>query len=417
MTKDKKKDATPVAVDEYIEEAITKVRKIEKGNKLTPMNSTERYGAALALSQLIDALNALGFEGCAAVIKDLTEIQSQVLHDEAFGPVEVCYALYAALGGGTAKPRSDMSQGDEVEKTVGSPGIDFCGKQRSRKAKVPKKMVIKKEVEEGEKVKQTRKRKHQQSNVESGVKYVKHFELGNDKRISIKTVVADVVVSVRQWTLSPKGILKSGKKGLTFSVDEWLDVLAHAPAIDTAMNTDGENYEHPIEGSVFRVIVKKVKGERLVSIRDTLINAKGTFAGKRGLSLTQAEWGEVGRQRDELDATLQEALTCLEKGLAKQVRALKREQGCVESESEAEIEEPLKKKEKIEEIVVVERKEEKVVDSLEPEVRIPTLEYIPEKEVEGGVSCPGCVNNSEGVQEHMGVLGCIDSDSGEDEEI
>lgn len=228
MTKAKKEDK-PVAVDEYIEEAIHKVRKIEQGNKLSPMNSTERYGAALAISQLIDALNALAFEGSGSVIKDLTGIQSQ-LHDETFGPIEICYALYAALGGGTATPRSDGAQGDSVEQTVGGPGIDFCGKgkKRSRKAKQPKKIVVKEEVveeeeeEEGEKVKQTRKRKHQQSNVESGVKYVKHFELGNDKRVSIKTVVADVVVSVRQWQLSPKGVLKSGKKGLTFSVDEWL---------------------------------------------------------------------------------------------------------------------------------------------------------------------------------------------------
>lgn len=210
-----------------------------------------------------------------------------------------------------------------------------------------------------------------------------------------------------------------------------VNVLAHAAAIDAAVHDDGENYEHPIAGSVFRVIVKKVKGERLVSIRDTLINGKGTFAGKRGLSLTQAEWGEIGRQRDELGRVLEEALTCLEKGLHKQVRALKREQGCLESESEDDDDAPLKKKEKVEEtkeIVektkeIVEEEEvvkEKVVESpvIESEVRVPTLEYIPEKEEgEAGtrIVCPGCANDSEGVQEHMGILGCIDSDSEEEE--
>lgn len=61
-----------------------------------------------------------------------------------------------------------------------------------------------------------------------------------------------------------------------------VNVLAHAAAIDAAVHDDGENYEHPIAGSVFRVIVKKVKGERLVSIRDTLINGKGTLLENEG---------------------------------------------------------------------------------------------------------------------------------------
>lgn len=122
--------------------------------------------------------------------------------------------------------------------------------------------------------------------------------------MSIKIVKSDCVISVRQWEKSSEGVLKSGKKGLTFSVDEWVDLLSNSAVIDTAIAEDGETAEFPIEDSVYRVTVKKMKEERVVSIRDTVVRTAGTYAGKRGISLSQAEWSEITRQRDELDLSL-----------------------------------------------------------------------------------------------------------------
>lgn len=116
------------------------------------MNSPERFRAALAISELIGALNSLEeYEGLHGTIAQLSKIQYKLVNDQKFGPVEICYALYAALGGGTAKPKPDGSEGDEPEETVGSPGIDFSGvikTARRRKNKSPKKRE--------EKVKQSR---------------------------------------------------------------------------------------------------------------------------------------------------------------------------------------------------------------------------------------------------------------------
>lgn len=91
-------------VDKCIEDMIQKVQRISPRpdrvvGMTLPCDSKARFRAALTVATLIQTLKTMSdYEGLESTVENVITLQYKIVNDEFFGPNEISYSLYAALG-------------------------------------------------------------------------------------------------------------------------------------------------------------------------------------------------------------------------------------------------------------------------------------------------------------------------------
>jgi len=131
------------------------------------------------------------------------------------------------------------------------------------------------------------------------------WDLGRMRKLSIMEFKGNKFVNIREY-YEAGGELKPGKKGIALKPQEWQKLLEVSDEVNRGCNIGGGGDKEGWElGRMRKITLNEFKGRTLVDIREYYTDAGGDMKpGKKGISLSNEQWGSVLAHADDVNNAL-----------------------------------------------------------------------------------------------------------------